>query len=280
MYIYTSLFTSIQAVCSHLFPSSAVVNIFLEIPAARSSIDVRWHHSGCSISSVHFKKTFSNAFSHLHINMNSTSTKQSPPNSQIWFTGHGPDHGQEGQPRRWNLPILQKACEWYSLNQSIADLHPPGLNGYKPTEDKQKCHLASHLHTFVWNVQEPLAWHSKRPHHVRASCWTLSKPPPCSHILHTCQQGYSPQWHLTQIIFPCLCPADLILWSYLWGVCWGGFIQTHKSSGKKISGPEVFNLLNIQDTTEESKERWGSCFYTMLFCTFVCLLYRCSVLWG
>ncbi len=100
MYIYTSLFTSIRAVCSHLFPSSAVVNIFLEIPAARSSIDVRWHHSGCSISSVHFKKTFSNAFSHLHINMNSTSTKQSPPNSQIWFTGHGPDHGQEGQPRR------------------------------------------------------------------------------------------------------------------------------------------------------------------------------------
>lgn len=82
------------------------------------------------------------------------------------------------------------------------------------------------------------------------------------------------------IIFPCSCPADLILWSYLWGVCWGGFMQTHKSSGKKISGPEVFNLLNIQDTTEESKERWGSCFYTMLFCTFVCLLYRCSVLRG
>lgn len=40
MYIYTSLFTSIPAVCSHLFPSPAVVNIFLEIPVARSSIDV------------------------------------------------------------------------------------------------------------------------------------------------------------------------------------------------------------------------------------------------
>lgn len=81
-------------------------------------------------------------------------------------------------------------------------------------------------------------------------------------------------------LFPCLCPADLILWSYLWGVCWGGFMQSHKNSGKKILGPEVFNLLNIQDTAEESKEWWGSCFYTLLLCIFVCLLYTCSVLWG
>jgi hypothetical protein len=55
-------------------------------------------------------------------------------------------------------------------------------------------------------------------------------------------------------------------------------MQSHKNSGKKILGPEVFNLLNIQDTAEESKEWWGSCFYTLLLCIFVCLLYTCSVL--
>ncbi len=57
-----------------------------------------------------------------------------------------------------------------------------------------ECSRASY-HAHAWQILQ--AWHSKRAHHVRASCWTLSKPPPCSHILHTCQQGYSPQWHLT-----------------------------------------------------------------------------------
>ncbi len=42
----------------------------------------------------------------------------------------------------------------------------------------------------------PLSQRSKLPCCEMASCWTLSKHPPCSHILHTCQPSYSPHRHL------------------------------------------------------------------------------------
>jgi hypothetical protein len=35
------------------------------------------------------------------------------------------------------------------------------------------------------------------PHFEMASCWTISKHPQCSHILHTCPLSYSPQRHQT-----------------------------------------------------------------------------------
>ncbi len=43
----------------------------------------------------------------------------------------------------------------------------------------------------------PISWCSKWPHLEMESCWTLSKHPHCSHILHTCQPSYSPQRHQT-----------------------------------------------------------------------------------
>jgi hypothetical protein len=39
----------------------------------------------------------------------------------------------------------------------------------------------------------PISWQSKWPHFEMATCWTLSKHPQGSHILHTCQPSYSPQ---------------------------------------------------------------------------------------
>jgi len=41
----------------------------------------------------------------------------------------------------------------------------------------------------------PISRQSKWPHLEMASCWTLSEHPPCSHIWHTCQPGYTPQRH-------------------------------------------------------------------------------------
>jgi len=43
----------------------------------------------------------------------------------------------------------------------------------------------------------PISWCSKWPHLEMESCWTLSKHPQRSHILHTCQPSYSPQRHQT-----------------------------------------------------------------------------------
>ncbi len=45
-------------------------------------------------------------------------------------------------------------------------------------------------HARAWRILQ--VWHSKRPHHMMASCWTLSKHPPGFHILHTCGPSYSP----------------------------------------------------------------------------------------
>ncbi len=83
-------------------------------------------------------------------------------------------------------------------SDNSACLHLPNLQCYKLTEDKQKWyHLVVHLlHTSVQNGEEFLyyahvwhilqVWHSKWPHPEMAFWWTLSKLPPCSHILHTC----------------------------------------------------------------------------------------------
>jgi hypothetical protein len=35
----------------------------------------------------------------------------------------------------------------------------------------------------------------KWPHLKMTSCWTCCEHPPCSHILHACQPGYTPQKH-------------------------------------------------------------------------------------
>ncbi len=54
-------------------------------------------------------------------------------------------------------------------------------------------------HGHAWHILQ--VWHSKRPHHVITSCWTVSKHLPCSHILHTCQPSYLPQKYLNPIHF-------------------------------------------------------------------------------
>jgi len=77
---------------------------------------------------------------------------------------------------------------------------------------KQKWyHLAVHLHTsvqkdlelpyhaHVWHVL--YIWHSKWPYPEMASCWTLSKHPPCSHILHAVHQATPTQRYLNPIHF-------------------------------------------------------------------------------
>jgi hypothetical protein len=51
------------------------------------------------------------------------------------------------------------------------------------------CALFSCLHF----VCPSIIWHSKWPHLEMASCWTFSKHPQGSRILHTCQPNYSPQ---------------------------------------------------------------------------------------
>ncbi len=53
-------------------------------PSTKTGINSNIHHS---ISRVQ-KCLFCNVSSHLQITMNSTSTKQGPPNRSIWFTGH------------------------------------------------------------------------------------------------------------------------------------------------------------------------------------------------
>ncbi len=106
---------------------------------------------------------------------------------------------------RCNVLSSQKSYILWSLKHNSTCLHPPNLHGYKLTEDKQKWyHLAAHLlHTSIQNFRElpyhAHAWHmlwvwqSKWPHFKMASCWTLSRHCPCSHILHTCLPSYLPQ---------------------------------------------------------------------------------------
>ncbi len=54
------------------------------------------------------------------------------------------------------------------------------------------------LSALVHTSHVPRSWQSRRPHCVKASCWTHSVHHSFSHIWHTCQWGNFSQRHLTQ----------------------------------------------------------------------------------
>jgi hypothetical protein len=68
----------------------------------------------------------------------------------------------------------------------------------------------------------PESWNSKWPHHIQPCCWMLSVHPLCSHIWHTCQQGYYQQTHLIHNLFVwsvygCVCLLHVLV---NWHICW------------------------------------------------------------
>jgi hypothetical protein len=71
---------------------SVLFNILTEMIVASSTIDVSQQHITSNIVRLHWQDSFRNAFCQLHVTINSASTKQSLPYSQMWFTGHCHNH--------------------------------------------------------------------------------------------------------------------------------------------------------------------------------------------
>ncbi len=193
-------------------------SIFSLMPIASSSIDVWQQYITSNTFRPLCKNLFGNAFCHLHITMNSATTKQSHPSSTCGLQGlpwpyalppADVQHGQEGQPYRCNVPILQ---ELYGLIIEAYKCMPSSTRPAWLQADRRQikvissgCTPSSHIHSKCLRASLP--------------CPCMAHPPNMAFQVNTFQFGMS-----MDVVNRTLCPSFIQMmpaWDF-WQLCESG----------------------------------------------------------